>query len=247
MPGSSKVLLIGWDVGGWNCDRNRLSRDALVVLDDQLSVQGARWRGNLRALINASPDTETFVASLLALCGVERPSGCTVIFGIDTPLGFSSEFVDLLVEGRATGSVGGSAENPYLFRCTERYLFARGLSPLSAIKDMIGSQASKGMHVLARFIPHIKSCGVWSDLNRVSAIEVYPSAAKRSVSLDALRSRCLDRAKLDVSQWHDDERDALTCALMAWMYRFQPEQVAQPSLDVPMREGWFFVPLDGLG
>ena len=25
-------LFIGWDVGGWNCDKNPTSRDALVVL-----------------------------------------------------------------------------------------------------------------------------------------------------------------------------------------------------------------------
>lgn len=35
------VLLIGWDVGGWNCDRNRLSRDALVVVDHNLHVVGS--------------------------------------------------------------------------------------------------------------------------------------------------------------------------------------------------------------
>jgi hypothetical protein len=26
-------FFIGWDVGGWNCDKNRESRDALVILD----------------------------------------------------------------------------------------------------------------------------------------------------------------------------------------------------------------------
>jgi len=26
--------IIGWDVVGWNCDRNRASRDALVILDE---------------------------------------------------------------------------------------------------------------------------------------------------------------------------------------------------------------------
>lgn len=247
MTDSSRVLLIGWDVGGWNCDRNSLSRDALVVMDGQLAVLGEPWRGNLRAHINSAPDTDSFVASLLALCGLDAPLDCTVVFGIDTPLGFSSEFIDLLLEGRAVASIGNSAENPYLFRRTERFLFGQGLSPLSAVKDMIGSQASKGMHVLAKFIPQVQSCGVWSDCNRVSAIEVYPSSAKRSSSLEELRSCCLDRSSIDLSQWHDDERDALTCALITWMYHFHPEQVAHPSLDIPIREGWIFVPLDGLG
>ena len=29
----ASALFIGWDVGGWNCDKNPASRDALVVLD----------------------------------------------------------------------------------------------------------------------------------------------------------------------------------------------------------------------
>lgn len=31
-------LFIGWDVGGWNCDRNASSRVALVVLDSERNI-----------------------------------------------------------------------------------------------------------------------------------------------------------------------------------------------------------------
>ena len=31
-------LFIGWDVGGWNCDRNPNSRDALFVVDGNRQV-----------------------------------------------------------------------------------------------------------------------------------------------------------------------------------------------------------------
>ena len=27
------AFFIGWDVGGWNCDKNGESRDAIVILD----------------------------------------------------------------------------------------------------------------------------------------------------------------------------------------------------------------------
>lgn len=50
-----------------------------------------------------------------------------------------------------------------MFHKTERHPFAAGLRPLSAVKDMIGSQASKGMHVLARFARSPVRCGVWSQ------------------------------------------------------------------------------------
>ncbi|MGO9017169.1 MAG: hypothetical protein ACLQVJ_02350 [Syntrophobacteraceae bacterium] len=45
---------IGWDVGGWNCDKNLNSRDAIVILDSALAIMGKPWRGNLRTAINNS-------------------------------------------------------------------------------------------------------------------------------------------------------------------------------------------------
>lgn len=247
MAYATKELFIGWDVGGWNCDRNGASRDALVVMDDQLQVLGQPWRGNLRALINTACGVDDFVRGMLELCSVDGAAhaDASAVLGIDTPLGFSSAFRDLLMQGKAVPMIGSSATNPYLFRETERFLHERGLSPMSALKDMIGSQATKGMHVLAAFFPRIRSCGVWIE-GCVSAIEVYPSSAKRSSEIEDLRQRCLDSSQIEPISWHDDERDALTCALIAWMYRYKPESVAQPNADTPIHEGWIFVPLDGL-
>ena len=52
---------------------------------------------------------------------------------------------------------------------------------------MIDSQATKGVHVLARFAPEIVECGAWSDGSNLTAIEAYPSltameSAARAVS-----------------------------------------------------------------
>ncbi|WP_044871328.1 hypothetical protein [Pseudomonas sp. LFM046] len=241
---AAQALFIGWDVGGWNCEQNRASRDALVVLDDQRKVLGKPWRGNLRRLINQSGDTEGFIGRLLGLCELDAQAyaAAPVVLAIDTPLGFSTDFIELLVHGRAVESIEGSSSNPYLFRRTERFLFDKGLSPLSPVKDMIGSQATKGMHVLARFAPHIERCGVWSDLQRLRAIEAYPSACKRSAQMAALRRGCLRGVELE----HADQQDALTCALIAWLFHFQPEHLAQPISDIPLREGWIFFPADVL-
>lgn len=168
------------------------------------------------------------------------------MLAIDTPLGFSTALIELLVHGRAAGAIEGSSSNPYLFRQTERFLFERGLSPLSAVKDMIGSQATKGMHALARYAPDIEQCGVWTD-NRLLP---YPAACKRSPTLEGLRASVFQGAdKSSGRDWgleHVDQEDALTCALIAWLFHFQPEQLAQPCVDVPRREGWIFVPEDGL-
>ncbi len=244
-------LLIGWDVGAWNCDKNPNSRDALVVLDSQRRLLGRPWRGSLRRLINQAVDTDDFLRRLLELCGLEDGAcqSAPAVLAIDTPLGFSQGFIELLVHGHAADAIERSSENPYLFRRTERLLFERGLSPLSALKDMIGSQATKGMHVLARFAPRIDTCGVWTDGTRLRAIEAYPSACKRS-SLIAELQRELGIGVNAAEEWpegfqHGDQIDALTCALIAWLHHFQPDTLLQPEPGTPLKEGWIFAPVDG--
>ncbi|MCP5018124.1 MAG: hypothetical protein GY938_23050 [Ketobacter sp.] len=157
------VFYIGWDVDGWNCDKNKSSRDALVVLDSDRTLSGQPWRGNLRTAINQANTTAEWVQALLDCCQVayspnDLPS---VVLAIDTPLGFSQAFRQLINGEGAAGPIADSATNSYLYRRTARYLFEQGLAPLSPVKDMIGSQATKGMHTLARFAPRSTQVGVW--------------------------------------------------------------------------------------
>lgn len=239
--GSSQDFYIGWDVGGWNCDKNNKSRDAIVILDDSLSIVGQPWRGNLRGEINAADTAEAWVQALFALCAAESAGlRARIYMGIDTPLGFSSEFVELITELNGVSKLGDSSSNPYLFRKTERMLFERGLTPLSAVKDMIGSQATKGMHVLARFARNIESCGVWTDESSLTVLEAYPSACRNSATMSDLRA---GYGPLD----HEDKEDALTCALIAYLYAAQRELLAGPDSEIPASEGWIWIPKDSLG
>jgi hypothetical protein len=235
---------IGWDVGGWNCDRNAASRDALVILGQGRHLQGEPWRGNLRATLNACRGTEEFVQALFDLCAAEPPAEpFEAWLGIDTPLGFSEELARLITRLEPVAALGASDSNPYLFRATERFLFAHGLRPLSAVKDMIGSQATKGLHVLGRFAPYREGAGLWTSSPdarlRLTAFEAWPSACKGSASLQALRAPYPGLG-------HDDKDDALLCALLAWALAEQPGLLAHPSADIPPREGWIYVPRDAL-
>jgi hypothetical protein len=237
--GKPAAWFIGWDVGGWNCDKNGKSRDAIVILDASRAVVGKPWRGNLRLTINAAANSEAFVAALFELCEVQTKVGdASVTLAIDTPLGFSAEFARLVTGLQSVGEVGSSDTNPYLFRQTERRLFEHGLKPLSAIKDMIGSQATKGMHVLGRFARTAIRCGVWREGN-LTAIEAYPSACKNSATVRALQEPLGALA-------HGDLDDALTCALIAYLFVNQPEVLLAPEPAVPITEGWIWVPRDGL-
>jgi hypothetical protein len=248
-PHMAPSFYIGWDVGGWNCDKNGKSRDAIVVLDADLQIFGKPWRGNLRTTINVATGADAFIHALFALCGAPadlalgaeatQPPAPRITLAIDTPLGFSRTFVELVTGLQCVEPIAQSSSNPYLFRRTERFLFEHGLTPLSAVKDMIGSQATKGMHALAKFAPHRTSCGVWTDSRHLVAIEAYPSACKTSQTLATLRK---DYPTLD----HDDKTDALTCALVAYLFDQRREALAASDASVPPSEGWIWLPRDVL-
>ncbi len=237
-PSCPDAYYIGWDVGGWNCDKNPNSRDALCILNGERDLVGQPWRGNLRQAINQSADTSTWLAKLFALCRAPVPvSPYQATLAIDTPLGFPQALIDLHTKAQAVAVIGESASNPYLYRCTERRLFELGLQPLSAIKDMIGSQASKGMHAVARFAPQRLRCGVWTDGTLLTAIEAYPAPCKHSALLQSMAQQYV---RLD----HDDMNDALICALVAFLFDQSPGQLSPPGADVPEAEGWIWLPAD---
>ena len=252
--GSPDQFFIGWDVGGWNCDKNPASRDAIVILDADRNPVGDPWRGNLRTTINEADTSRRWLQALFAHCQADWPAGnMQVVLAIDTPLGFSEAFTRLVARLECEEPIEQSAANPYLFRRTERILFEHGLKPLSPIKDMIGSQATKGIHVLAKFAPTVAQCGVWTDEATLTAIEAYPSACKGSSLFQELLGRYLDAEPLDPAGTlrsepfdHEDKRDALICALVAHTFSFHTDALAHPSDWIPKTEGWIWVPMDVL-
>jgi hypothetical protein len=237
--GTLTSYYIGWDVGGWNCDKNANSRDAVAILDADLNLVGEPWRDNLRNTINAAADSTDWINRMFDLCKAVPPRPLLATLAVDTPLGFSDSFISLVTRQDHAGEIGSSETNPYLFRQTERFLFDHGLKPLSPVKDMIGSQATKGMHVLAKFAPKVQRCGVWTDNAELTVIEAYPSGCKGSAVVKGLR-------KPFSSLGHDDLNDALTCALLAYLFADRPETLATPPETVPASEGWIWVPKDSL-
>ncbi|WP_083006590.1 DUF429 domain-containing protein [Halomonas sp. GT] len=244
-------LYIGWDVGGWNCDNNPSSRDALVVIDKTLHLVGTPWRGNLRATLNESPTSRNLIHRLLELCQYKASGSERVVMAVDTPLALPTALL-ALAQGAAVETLGRSQDNPYLYRETERWLFQRGVTPLSPIKDMIGSQATKGMHLLARFAPHIAVCGQWQSAEgTLCVVEGYPTPAKRSEVFAALRARVAMPPEFAPILHHptpkqQDIQDAWHCALLAWSVEHAKETIAWPPAEMPAAEGWIFVPCDAL-
>jgi hypothetical protein len=121
--------------------------------------------------------------------------------------------------------------NPHVFRKTERFLYERNLKPLSAVRDIIGSQAPKGWHELAKFATSVAECGVWTDGEGLTELEAYPAARRQSESLGS-------RSK------EGNYESALTCALFASMFERNPKLLIPPVHDIPTIEGWIWVPHD---
>lgn len=244
LENSGSNFYIGWDVGGWNCDKNQKSKDAIVIIDSNFVICGMPWKGNLRDIILNSENTVDCISKIFNASNLDYDNHSRVTLAIDTPLGFSMEYIDLITNHKCAGiRMVGNSSNQYLFRRTERFLFAHGLKPLSAVKDQIGSQATKGMHAVAKFSPNNIRCGVWGDgsglgSGLLTSIEAYPSSCKNSNiiknKLKSINNKPRDK----------DKYDALICALVANLYDKSPNCLIHPNNTIPWNEGWIWVPRD---
>ncbi len=113
--------------------------------------------------------------------------------------------------------------------------FAR-LIPLSAIKDMIGSQSTKAMHAAARYARRIAP-GIWSDGTHLTLIETY-TAICRSRARAALN----DLATATTAR-ESDILDAEVCVQIPRVFVQRPDRFERPPSDAPASEGWIWAPL----
>ncbi|WP_294947100.1 DUF429 domain-containing protein [Sulfurivirga sp.] len=232
------TFYLGWDVGGWHCDHNRNSRDAIAVLDEEGELIGWPWRGNLLPLINMADTVEGWLTGLFERCELEIDVSVRCVLAIDAPLGWPQALLHLAHGQPANHVPERQRENPYLYRLTERLLFERALRPLSAVQDMIGSQATKAMHVCTRLTPEQMAHGVWSSTDgRLIVLETYPAALKRS----AMVVQALPRSARSYS---GDRLDAIYCATLARLFDQYPDSVWSPEWSAPAEEGWIWVPRD---
>jgi hypothetical protein len=236
MTAGGDQVFIGWDVGGWNCDKNPNSRDALVVLDAAGAQIGHPWRGNLRQTLNTASTAADFLTAILALCKLPPLAQPRATIAIDAPLGFPAAFAQLITGGAALTQIGQSAANPYLYRATERRLVAEGVTPLSAVKDMIGSQSTKAMHAVARYTKPLAP-GVWSDGAHLTLIETYPALC-RSRAQGTFNDLATATTAREI-----DILDAEVCAQIAQAFMQRPDWLEPPPPDLPALEGWIWAPL----
>lgn len=240
-------IFLGWDVGAWNCDRNRESRDALCALRMGASgpeLHGTPWRGNLRDVL-VRHEGDGLIDALLGCVGVVR-NEARVTIAIDTPLAWPRKMLELVTAGSTCDVPAEADKNPYLFRRQELTLFECGRRPLSVVRDMIGSQSTKGGHFLRRAQLAPASLGVWG-LGRVTAIETYPAVALATAEFANQTAQVLTGLLKRETQnrseaWRTDVRDAIACGLVAMLHRRQPQRLEAPSAEADSAEGWIWLP-----
>jgi hypothetical protein len=248
-------IFLGWDVGAWNCDRNPDSRDALCALDWGASrpvLLGNPWRGNLREVL-VEREGRDLIDALLEKVGLTCDKTTHVTIAIDTPLAWPKPMIELVTAGTTVVVPAKADENPYLFRTQELALFDRKRRPLSTVRDMIGSQSTKGIHFLRRAKLAATGIGVWSA-GSTTAIETYPAAAVAGSDDEdeddgvklltaELRNMCMQRQKRPPgANWEGDVRDAITCAVVAMLHRREPERLEAPGPSADAAEGWIWLP-----
>jgi hypothetical protein len=250
-----KTYFLGWDVGGWNCERNKKSGDALFLLTEDennnnaLNVVGGCHHPNLRPIL-CENQGEQLIESLLNLCNYEGNTEARLVFAIETPLGWPHSAIRLITEGLTQEVPQIANENPYLFRLTERFLAQHGFRPpLSVVRDMIGSQSLKGIHLLHRINAHRQGVGIWRACHNrfeITVIETYPSIFRQHPEItpqftEFSNTYIFQQIVQDLNEHlRRDVEDALYCALLARLYALN--RVEQPPNETPLDEGWIWTP-----
>jgi hypothetical protein len=242
-----RKLRMGWDVGGWHCDRNKNSRDALVLFEavgEGLEALGW-WRGNLREVLVTFTGAQ-LVWEMITLCGLRKNGPSDLTIAIDTPLGWPEAMLRLAHGGEPTSVPQDDNRNPYTRRATELDLAQRGYRPLSTVRDMLGSQSTKGLHFLRAARLQLATCGVWTsrqeDLS-VTAIETYPAVAREDSLVSVHCTEMLTWPLFANSgSLPNDVEDALICALVAHLFSDIRSAVEPIPPNAPKLEGWIILP-----
>ena len=248
-----KQYYIGWDVGAWDFKESSDSCDAVVILNAEKVLQGEACRTSLKNIIINSEDVESFLKAIFQLCGEEKSytDDIKVVIAIDAVLGFSDSFKNLIMNMKSSSAgLNNHKTNPYLYRKTEIFLSERDSTPLSALTHMIGNQATKAMHVIAKFAEKPKKLGIWkSKSGNVTFIETYPSTCRDVYDLECVLhfGELQERKKGDKISKPEYRRrdlsDAYKCARIAYEFENSPSTLHKPkdaNTQISNEEGWIW-------
>jgi hypothetical protein len=179
----SKIISIGWDVGGWLGNKNAVAA---------LKYEGGNFEWIDLPKTFEIKDNPLSLDEFIKLAGIEeiRPD-YKYIIAIDASLGLPSAYVDL-IKNLEIGSIYKSntkrkeINNLFAYRETERVIYEKfNKKPLSATFDKLGNNFIVAM-------THLKTWGdeiiihpqqnKASEENKFDVIEVYPGVLKENTN-----------------------------------------------------------------
>jgi len=240
-----KLIVIGWDVGGWMGSNHGFS-----LIEYDYSSENFSWLGKPVEL--GIPKSSLFsLEYILEKTAAEEDidiENSAVIIAVDAPLSYPKAFKELLND-QNSDFVKPKKEiyNPLAYRQADRYIYEEfGKKPLSAVFDRLGTNAAAALVHIRKWMaeydfslePMLKN----ADDKKI--IEVYPALLKKSKKAEAyqpLKSMLPEGIKKGT-----DAYDSALCALMGLAYDNNVDvdnlaQLVMPPEDEKIRsEGWIY-------
>ena len=240
-----KLIVIGWDVGGWMGSNNGFS-----IIEYDYQSHSFEWKGKSVEL--SIPDHSLFSLDYI----IEKTDSLNIdlaeakiIIAADAPLTYPKAFKELL-ENQKNDFVKPDKEiyNPLAYRRTDRYIYEKfNKKPLSAVFDRLGTNASAAVVHIRKWMEerNFSLEPVIQNSSSKIIIEVYPALLKESKYAEAFEP-IKSMLPKDINKG-TDAYDSALCALMGLAYddKVKIEGLAKlvkaPEHDEEIREeGWIY-------
>ncbi len=251
-----KVLVIGWDVGGWMSGNH-----GFAILEFRPGKEELIWKGwlNNRSI---SEDELLELDSVLADGGLTAETRTLkmpdlfaaydkIVIGVDAPLGLPYDYHDFINnKNNIIMRPGREINNPLAYRRTDRLLYQKfGKKPLSATFDRLGTNYTVAAAHIRRWqqkydfklIPQEAR-----DANR-QIVEVYPGILKKLKSEFSGCRRFFQMLPKRITKGEHSYDAALSAlqglaVLLAGSWEL-PEMKRPERIDeITATEGWIFFP-----
>jgi predicted nuclease with RNAse H fold len=244
-----RVIGIGWDVGGWMGNKQGVAAVMWKVGSQELEWLGTPTQFSLP--IGSLFSTQMLIEEAVDKNNTKMLEESLVVIGIDAPLGFPADFVQL-VSGETVECFRPQREidNKLAYRDTDRHIYNEldNKKPLSATFDKLGNNCTVAVCHINKWC---KEDGYSihpmtnNPIDKKIIIEVYPALVKPS-QLGEVKSPLKELLPKNIP-YPSDAYDAAICAIMAVAYGADgkflqlPKLVHPPDhLDSVIKEGWIY-------
>lgn len=244
---SNDIISIGWDVRGWQS-----KQQATAVLKVSIESNKYEWLGVSELFSFTQGLKPSFDQLLCPAVGEDLYQQLLrqkkITLAIDSPLGFSQDYINLLQGKNTNINVPSSEiENTLAYRDCERWVAKNyDKKPLSGAFDKLGNNATLAMS-LTENLKRDDFVLVPQNTNHAhrSIIEVYPGICKSGKQRVSPAISSIARILPSEVIPGTDQYDAAICAVIGALYSGGSEVLDLPMLEpipktINLKEGWIY-------